>query len=122
MYSITLLGAIASGATLPLMTIVFASFTSKFGDLSTAVISPGDFEEVNSFVLYYVYLSLARFLIIYFSTVSVMTASIGTTRALRRAFLASTLRKQICGSIATQVATNGNKITQGTADKLFLFG
>ncbi|KAL9001911.1 MAG: hypothetical protein Q9188_005137 [Gyalolechia gomerana] len=101
--------------------IAFGSFTIKFGDFSTDGISPGDFKEVNSFVLYYDYLFLARFLIIYILTVPVMTASIRTTKALRRAFLPSTLRKRICGSIATQVGTNGNKITQGTANKLFLF-
>ncbi|KAL8942079.1 MAG: hypothetical protein Q9211_001555 [Gyalolechia sp. 1 TL-2023] len=128
MYSIAFLGAIASGAALPLMTIVFGSFTTKFNDFSTGAISPADFkEEVNSFVLYYIYLFLGRFLIIYISTVSATTASIRTTKALRRAFLASILRKEIwyfdmhnSGSIATQVTTNGNKVTQGTADKLFL--
>ncbi|KAL8932767.1 MAG: hypothetical protein Q9216_006688 [Gyalolechia sp. 2 TL-2023] len=129
MYSIAFLGAVASGAALPLMTIVFGSFTTRFGDFSTGASSPADFKkEVNRFVLYYVYLFLARFLIIYISTVAVMTASIRTTKALRQAFLASILRKEIWyfdtqngGSIATQVTTNGNKITQGTSDKLFLF-
>lgn len=128
-YTIAFLGAIASGAALPLMTIIFGSFTTKFGDFSTGAVSPAEFKkDVNRFVLYYVYLFLARFIIVYVSTVLVMTASIRTTKSLRQAFLASILRKEIwyfdmqkSRSIATQVTTNGNKITQGTADKLFLF-
>ncbi|KAL8831504.1 MAG: hypothetical protein Q9170_005261 [Blastenia crenularia] len=128
MYSIASVGAIASGTALPLMTVVFGSFTTKFSDFSIDAMSSTAFKhEVNTFVLYYIYIFVARFVLTYISTVLVKIASIRTTKALRRAFLASTLGKEIeyfdiqnGGSVATQVTTNGNMITQGTSDKLLL--
>ncbi|KAI4096023.1 MAG: hypothetical protein LQ344_001257 [Seirophora lacunosa] len=126
MYIVSFAGAIVSGAALPLMTVVFGSFTTKFSDFSTGGVSAADFKrEVNHYVLYFIYLFLARFVLVYASNVLVTIASIRMTKSLRRAFLASVLRKEIwyfdvqdSGSIATQVTTNGNKINQGTADKL----
>ncbi|KAL8956727.1 MAG: hypothetical protein Q9193_005826, partial [Seirophora villosa] len=125
-YIVAFAGAIISGAALPLMTVVFGSFTTKFSDFSTGGVSAADFKrEVNRYVLYFIYLFIARFVLVYASNVLVTIASIRMTKSLRRAFLASVLRKEIwyfdvqdSGSIATQVTTNGNKINQGTADKL----
>ena len=126
MYGIAFAGAIITGTALPLMTVVFGSFTTKFSDFSTGLMSPADFKkDVNFFVLYFIYIFIARFILTYISTVLVTIASIRTTKALRRAFLVSTLRKEVwyfdvqsSGSIASQVTTNGNKINQGTSDKL----
>ncbi|KAI4100432.1 MAG: hypothetical protein LQ339_005493 [Xanthoria mediterranea] len=126
MYGLSFVGAIVSGAAMPLMTIVFGSFTTRFADFSAGAISPAAFKtEVSSLVLYFVYLFIGRFVITYLANVLVTIASIRMTKALRRAFLASLLRKEIwyfdmqnSGSIATQVTINGNKITQGTGDKL----
>ena len=126
MYAVAFVGAIVSGAAMPLMTIVFGSFTTQFSDFSAGTIDPDAFKtEVNSLVLYFIYLFIGRFVITYCANVLVTVASIRMTKALRRAFLASILRKEIwyfdmqnSGSIATQVTTNGNKVTQGTGDRL----
>ncbi|KAL8857213.1 MAG: hypothetical protein Q9178_006268 [Gyalolechia marmorata] len=126
MYAVAFVGAIVSGAAMPLMTIVFGSFTTQFSDFTAGTVSPIAFKnEVNSLVLYFVYLFVGRFVITYCANVLVTIASIRMTKALRRAFLASLLRKEIwyfdmqnSGSIATQVTTNGNKVTQGSGDKL----
>ncbi|KAL8842382.1 MAG: hypothetical protein Q9176_002771 [Flavoplaca citrina] len=126
MYAVAFVGAIVSGAAMPLMTIVFGSFTTQFSDFSAGTISPDAFKrEVNSLVLYFIYLFVGRFVITYCANVLVTISAIRMTKALRRAFLASILRKEIwyfdlqnSGSIATQVTTNGNKVTQGTGDKL----
>lgn len=129
MYILAFAGAIVSGAALPLMTVVFGSFTTRFSDFSTGSFSAADFKrEINHYVLYFIYLFVARFFLVYVSNVLVTVASIRMTKALRRAFLASILRKEVWyfdvqdnGSIATQVTINGNKINQGTADKLLAF-
>ncbi|KAL9015581.1 MAG: hypothetical protein Q9185_007027 [Variospora sp. 1 TL-2023] len=129
MYIFAFAGAIASGAALPLMTVVFGSFTTRFSDFSTGTFSAADFKrEINHYVLYFIYLFVARFFLVYVSNVLVTVASIRMTKALRRAFLASVLTKEVWyfdvqdhGSIATQVTINGNKINQGTADKLLTF-
>ncbi|KAL9037114.1 MAG: hypothetical protein Q9180_003907, partial [Flavoplaca navasiana] len=126
MYAVAFVGAIVSGAAMPLMTIVFGSFTTQFSDFSAGTIAPDAFKtEVNSLVLYFIYLFIGRFVITYCANVLVTVASIRMTKGLRRAFLASILRKEIwyfdmqnSGSIATQVTTNGNKVTQGTGDRL----
>ncbi|KAK4694318.1 ATP-binding cassette, subfamily B (MDR/TAP), member 1, partial [Lecanoromycetidae sp. Uapishka_2] len=56
---------------------------------------------------------------------AISVAAIRTTRSLRRAFLEHTLRQEIwhfdkrsTGAIATQVTTNGNRVSQGIAEKL----
>ncbi|KAL8991739.1 MAG: hypothetical protein Q9169_007693, partial [Polycauliona sp. 2 TL-2023] len=127
MYGASFVGAIVAGAAMPLMTIVFGSFTTQFSDFSAGASSPDAFKsEVNSLVLYFIYLFVGKFVITYCANVVVTIASIRMTKALRRDFLSSILRKEIwyfdmqnSGSIATQVTTNGNKVTQGTGDKLF---
>ncbi|KAL8871210.1 MAG: hypothetical protein Q9174_002912 [Haloplaca sp. 1 TL-2023] len=126
MYIVSLFGAIASGTAMPLMTIIFGSFTTEFSDFTAGIITPDAFkDEVNSLVLWFIYLFIARFIIVYIADVLVTIASIRMTKALRQAFLASILRKEIwyfdtqnSGSVASQVTTNGNKVTQGTGDKL----
>ncbi|KAI9843008.1 MAG: hypothetical protein M1838_002894 [Thelocarpon superellum] len=128
--AVALLGSIASGAALPLMTVIFGQFSTKFNNFSTGRSSPDQFRsDVDHLVLYFVYLFVARFIITYVSTVSITISAIRTTRALRRAFLESTLRqeaghfdKQSNGAAATQVTTNGNRVNQGIAEKLaFVF-
>ncbi|KAI4244196.1 MAG: hypothetical protein L6R42_010529, partial [Xanthoria sp. 1 TBL-2021] len=44
MYGVAFVGAIVSGAAMPLMTIVFGSFTTKFSDFSVGAISPAAFK------------------------------------------------------------------------------
>ncbi len=64
----------------------------------------------------------------YVATLTISIAAIRTTKAMRLAFLEHTLRreawyfdKQGNGAIASQVTTNGNKISSGIAEKLSIF-
>ena len=107
------------------MTIIFGQFTAKFNNYIIGDIGPEEFKSnVDHFVLWFVYLFAARFVIVYVANVSVSIAATRTTSALRKAFLESTLRQevwyfdQLSGSISTQVTTNGNRINQGIAEKL----
>ncbi|SMY22604.1 unnamed protein product [Zymoseptoria tritici ST99CH_1A5] len=126
LYATSLLAAMAAGATLPLMTLVFGQFTATFNDFATGTLPPDDFKsEVDHFVLYFVYLFFGRFFLSYGSSVLINIAASRTTRAFRRRFLEATLRqevwhfdKQTNGSAATQVTTNGNRVTQGIGEKL----
>lgn len=118
--------AIASGAALPLMTLIFGSFTNKFNGYSTGTSTPASFtSDVDSFVLWFVYLFVGKFVVTYIATAAISISAIRTTRNLRRAFLECTLRqevwhfdKQSNGATATQVTTNGNRIQTGIAEKL----
>ena len=96
------------------MTIIFGQFTAKFNDYITGNSSAEAFKDnVDHFVLWFVYLFVARFIIVYVANTSVSIAAIRTTRNIRRAFLESTLRKEVWyfdqqdkGSISTQVTTS----------------
>ncbi|KIW65217.1 hypothetical protein PV04_07495 [Phialophora macrospora] len=118
--------AIASGAALPLMSLVFGTFTTKFNNFATGTSTPAQFrDDVDHFVLWFIYLFIGRFVATYIATAAVSIAATRTTRTLRKAFLEATLRQEIWhfdsksnGATATQVTTNGNKIQSGIAEKL----
>ena len=113
--------SIASGATLPLMTLIFGGFTTKFNDFTTGGTSPSQFRsDVNHYTLWFIYLFIARFAVTYISNVCITFAAMRTTRAIRKRFLECTLRQEVWhfdkpsnGSPASQVTTNGNRINQG---------
>ncbi|KAL8746933.1 MAG: hypothetical protein Q9184_007680, partial [Pyrenodesmia sp. 2 TL-2023] len=124
--AVALVASIAAGATLPLMTIIFGQFVAKFNAYQGEQGSPDAFRsDVSRFVLWFIYLFIAKFCLIYISSLAISVAAIRTTRSLRRAFLEHTLRQEIwhfdkrsTGAIATQVTTNGNRVSQGIAEKL----
>ncbi|KAK4502842.1 hypothetical protein PRZ48_006268 [Zasmidium cellare] len=128
LYISSLTASVASGAALPLMTLVFGQFTTDFNNFSSGKSTPDEFRsKVDSFVLWFIYLFVARFALTYFTNVTISIASIRTTRTLRKRFLESTLRQEVWhfdksdnGSAATQVTTNGNRVNQGISEKLAL--
>ncbi|TKA64596.1 hypothetical protein B0A55_10114, partial [Friedmanniomyces simplex] len=127
LYTIALSGGVAVGAALPLMTLVFGSSTAAFNNVATGQSNAQQFTaHINHLVLYFVYLFIARFVIGYIATLCICIAATRTTRALRKAFLDSLLRQEVWyfdregnGSPATQVTTNGNRVNQGIAEKLY---
>jgi len=114
LYAIATVGAVASGASLPLMTLVFGSTTSSFNDYAVGQGDSRQFQDnINRLVLYLVYLFIARFIIGYVATLCICVAAARTTNSLRKAFLESLLRKEVShfdiegnGSAATQVTTS----------------
>lgn len=139
LYAIAAIGAIVSGAALPLMTLVFGASTRTFSNFSRNDTDPAAFQnEVNGLVLYFVYLFVGRFVINYIGkdnyaelamgpgrgakpfagTLCVCLAATRTTNALRRAFLDSLVRKEIghfdtadSGSTAAQVTTSKKRLS-----------
>jgi ATP-binding cassette, subfamily B (MDR/TAP), member 1 len=109
------------------MTLVFGSSTSAFNDVATGAQSRAEFSNrINHLVLYFVYIFVARFVIGYVGTLAISIAAARVTRSVRQAYLEATLRQEISffdqestGSAATQVTTNGNRINQGIAEKVF---
>jgi ATP-binding cassette subfamily B (MDR/TAP) protein 1 len=120
--------AIASGAALPLMTIVFGQFASKFAAFAGGSTDPSDFEEiVNEFVLWFIYLFVGKFVLTLTATLAITVSGIRTTRALRHAYFEHLLRTEIWyydtakdSSPAVQISTNATRINQGIAEKLVL--
>lgn len=96
------------------MTLVFGQSASTFSDFSSTQNDPGAFQDqVETLVLYFVYLFVGRFIIGYIATLCVCSAAARTTNAIRKAFLESLLRKDIAhfdlednSSAAAQVTTS----------------
>lgn len=126
LYIVALGLSLAAGATLPLMTLVFGQFTTDFNKFAAGTTTPSAFRDrVDTFVLWFIWLFIARLGFAYVSSVCISVAAIRTTRSIRKAFLESLLRQEVwhfdksgIGSAATQVTTNGNRINQGIAEKL----
>ncbi|KAL4721991.1 hypothetical protein ACLX1H_011185 [Fusarium chlamydosporum] len=124
----SLICSIASGAAMPLMTIVFGQFTGRFADFAGGSVDPNAFRsEVDSFVLWFIYLFVGKFVLSYIATTAITISGIRTTRVLRQRFLEKLLRTEIwyfdtanIGSPATQMTTNVTRINQGIAEKLSL--
>ncbi|RMD44957.1 hypothetical protein DV735_g9, partial [Chaetothyriales sp. CBS 134920] len=129
LFVLAVIGSIAAGTAPPLMSLIFGKFTDQFNDFSVGASDRESFiRTVNDLVLWFVYLFIARFVILYAANVGISIAAIRTTAAIRRAFLEATLRQEVWhfdklsnGSAATQLTTNGNRINQGLADKLANF-
>ncbi|KLJ13581.1 hypothetical protein EMPG_11474 [Blastomyces silverae] len=128
LYGISLVAAIAAGAAMPLMTLVFGGFVTTITDFSTGMATPDKFRsEVNKLALWFIYLFVGKFILTYIFTVATTIAGIRTTKALRVDFLEKTLRQDVNffdssnqGATAMHVTTNGNLVNQGIAEKLAL--
>ncbi|KAF9887927.1 hypothetical protein FE257_009449 [Aspergillus nanangensis] len=124
----SLFASIASGATMPLMTVIFGQFTSKFSDFASGTGDPDQFRrDINHFTLWFVYLFVGRFVLGYIASLSITISGMRTARAIRKAFVEHLLRMEIWhfdlpgqGSPATQVTTNANRINTGIGEKLTL--
>ncbi|OAL44084.1 putative ABC transporter [Pyrenochaeta sp. DS3sAY3a] len=126
LYALGFTGAVAVGAALPLMTLVFGASTSEFNQQATGQDSSTFTSNINNLILYFVYLFVARFVIGYLATLCICIAAARTTCSLREDFMEKLLRQEVAhfdkmnsGSAATQVTTNGNRINQGIAEKLY---
>ncbi|QSS63796.1 multidrug resistance protein [Histoplasma capsulatum] len=128
LYVVSFVTALAAGAAMPLMTLVFGGFVTTITDFATGVGEPDRFRsEVNRLALYFIYLFAGKFALTYIFTVAITIAGIRTTKALRVDFLEKTLRQDVSffdssnqGATAMHVTTNGNLVNQGIAEKLAL--
>jgi ATP-binding cassette subfamily B (MDR/TAP) protein 1 len=115
LYAIGFLCAIATGATLPLMTLVFGSSTSSVNSYGSSQQSNNEqlHRRIDNLVLWFVYLFVARFVLGYVGTLCICIAAARTTKSLRKNFLEKLLRQEIThfdviggGSVAGQVTTS----------------
>jgi ATP-binding cassette subfamily B (MDR/TAP) protein 1 len=97
------------------MTLVFGQSTAEFNQQATGQDSSTFTSNINTLVLYFVYIFVARFVIGYLGTLCICIAAARTTCALREDFLDKLLRQDVAhfdkggsGSAATQVTTSKN--------------
>ncbi|KAH7329142.1 ABC multidrug transporter Mdr1 [Stachybotrys elegans] len=122
--------AIASGAALPLMTVLFGNLQNTF---QRYFYSQGEmtFDEFNdelvSYVLYFIYLAIGEFIVTYISTVGFIYTGEHISAKIREHYLESCMRQNIgffdkvgAGEITTRITADTNLIQDGISEKVSL--
>ncbi|KAK7189272.1 Leptomycin B resistance protein pmd1-like protein 2 [Paraphaeosphaeria sporulosa] len=120
--------AIAAGASLPLMTIIYGSLAGTFQGFFLGTVSGSQFmHEVNRLTLYFVYLAIGQFATIYIATVGFNYVGEHIAAKVRVNYLAGLLRQNIAyfdllgaGEITTRITADTNLFQDGISGKLAL--
>ncbi|KAI7472082.1 multidrug resistance protein [Hortaea werneckii] len=121
--------AIAAGAAMPLMTIVFGSLAGTFSgftqDASSAASQFSD--QVNHLTLYFIYLAVGEFVTVYIATVGFIYTGEHIAGKIREQYLRSILRQNIgyfdklgAGEITTRITADTNLVQDGISEKVGL--
>ncbi|KAL1607636.1 hypothetical protein SLS60_002570 [Paraconiothyrium brasiliense] len=120
--------AIAAGASLPLMTIIYGSLAGTFQGFFLGTVSGSYFiHEVNRLTLYFVYLAIGQFATIYIATVGFNYVGEHIAAKVRENYLAGLLRQNMAyfdilgaGEITTRITADTNLFQEGISGKLAL--
>lgn len=120
--------AIAAGASLPLMTVVFGNLQGTFQDYFAGLTSYDDFNsEMVHYVLYFVYLGVGEFIVTYISTVGFIYTGEHISAKIREHYLESCMRQNIgffdklgAGEVTTRITSDTNLIQDGISEKVSL--
>lgn len=120
--------AMASGAVLPLMTVVFGGLTNTFQGYFNGTTSYDEFEgELTKMVLYFVYLGIGEFVTAYVSTVGFIYSGEHISAKIREHYLEASLNQNIgyydqlgTGTITTRITADANMIQDGLSEKVGL--
>ncbi|KAI7759569.1 hypothetical protein LZL87_013514 [Fusarium oxysporum] len=118
--------AAASGAALPLMTIIFGNLQNTFQDYFNGSISYDEFlDQMTSFVLYFIYLGVGQFIVTYISTVGFIYTGEHISAKIREQYLQSCMRQNIgffdklgAGEVTTRITSDTNLIQDGISEKV----
>ena len=120
--------AIAGGAVMPLMTIIFGQLAGLFQDFFLGKTTGAYFNsQLSKFTLYFIYLAIAEFGAIYICTVGFIYTGEHITRKVREQYLAAILRQNIAffdklgaGEITTRITADTNLVQDGISEKIGL--
>ncbi|CAI4217577.1 unnamed protein product [Parascedosporium putredinis] len=126
--AVSALAAIASGAALPLMTVLFGSLQGTFQDYFTpgTAMTYDDFmDEIVKLILYFVYLAIGEFICVYISTVGFIYTGEHISAKIREHYLESCMRQNIgffdklgAGEVTTRITADTNLIQDGISEKV----
>ncbi|KAL8908502.1 MAG: hypothetical protein Q9171_005420 [Xanthocarpia ochracea] len=125
---ISAIAAIAGGAVMPLMTVLFGQLAGVFQNFFAGLSSQSDFNsELERFTLYFVYLAIGEFVLIYICTVGFIYTGEHITQKIREQYLAAILRQNIAffdklgaGEITTRITADTNLVQDGISEKIAL--
>lgn len=120
--------AIAGGAVMPLMTIIFGTLTGTFKNFFQGEVAGSAFSnKIGHLTLYFVYLAIGEFCTIYVATVGFIYTGEHISGKVREHYLASILRQNIgyfdklgAGEITTRITADTNLVQDGISEKVGL--
>jgi ATP-binding cassette subfamily B (MDR/TAP) protein 1 len=120
--------AIAAGAALPLMTVVFGNLAGDFKNYAYGGTSHTEFEHtITHMVLYFVYIAIAEFITVYISTVGFIYTGEHISGKIRSHYLEACMRQNIgffdklgSGEITTRITADTNLVQDGISEKVGL--
>ncbi|KAI5465724.1 ABC multidrug transporter Mdr1 [Mariannaea sp. PMI_226] len=120
--------AIAGGAALPLMTVVFGNLQGVFQGYFQGQQTYDDFTHtMTHYVLYFIYLGVAEFIVTYISTVGFIYVGEHISAKIREHYLESCMRQNIgffdklgAGEVTTRITSDTNLIQDGISEKVSL--
>ncbi|OAQ95935.1 hypothetical protein LLEC1_02034 [Akanthomyces lecanii] len=121
--------AIASGAALPLMTVIFGNLQRVFRDFFFGGgMTYDDFVgQLTKFVLYFVYLGVGEFIVTYICTVGFIYTGEHISAKIREHYLEACMRQNIgyfdklgAGEVTTRITADTNLIQDGLSEKVSL--
>ncbi|CAF9914129.1 MAG: GTPase-activating protein [Alectoria fallacina] len=126
--AISCICAIAGGAVMPLMTVIFGQLTGIFQGYFQQTISHSAFNaQLSHFTLYFLYLAIGEFVTIYICTVGFIYTGEHITGKIREQYLAAILRQNIAffdklgaGEITTRITADTNLVQDGISEKIAL--
>jgi ATP-binding cassette subfamily B (MDR/TAP) protein 1 len=88
--------AIAGGAALPLMTVIFGNLAGEFNGFFAGTVTHAQFEHtITHMILYFIYIGIAEFVTIYISTVGFIYAGEHISGKIRSHYLEACMRQNI---------------------------
>ncbi|KAK3180093.1 hypothetical protein K4F52_008493 [Lecanicillium sp. MT-2017a] len=128
--AVSSIAAIASGAALPLMTVIFGNLQRTFQKFfySGGSLTYDDFVgELTKYVLYFVYLGIGMFIVTYITTVGFIYTGEHISAKIREHYLESCMRQNIgffdkvgAGEVTTRITADTNLIQDGISEKVSL--
>lgn len=119
--------SIGGGAALPLMTIIFGNLSGSFSNYFQGALTEDFSSILNRYVLYFVYLAIAEFVLIYVSTVLFIYVGEHITSKVRDQYLKAILRQNIgffdklgAGEVTTRITADTNLVQEAISEKVAL--
>lgn len=120
------IAACGAGSALPLMTIVFGNLVNDFNDFGSGSSSTTEmYANISHNALYFLYLFIAKFVLVFINTTCFRITAIRATKALRRDFISALIRQDIAyfdncspGTVATTISNNADIVENGLGEKV----
>jgi ATP-binding cassette subfamily B (MDR/TAP) protein 1 len=124
--SVSSICAILAGALNPLVPVIYGLLVSVFDGFENGTVEASELRsKIATFSMYYVYLSIALFVLTYVATVGFYYAGDRIARALRTAYLSAILRQNMAffdtlgpGEITSRIMSDMGTVQEAVTSKL----